>query len=118
MTASPSATVFNELAAEIEILPEGTASRVLYKDDQIRVVVFTFDTDQDLTEHSTPMAAIVQMVSGRILLTLDGDPVELTPGSWVHMPPRMPHSVHAIEPSVMLLSMLRASGPTRHSEGD
>ena len=66
MTASPSATVFNELAAEIEILPEGTASRVLYKDDQIRVVVFTFDTDQDLTEHSTPMAAIVQMVSGRI----------------------------------------------------
>lgn len=109
MTESPSATVFAELAAEIEIQPEGTASRVLYKDEQVRVVVFAFDTAQHLIERSTPMAAIVQMVSGRIRLTLDGDPVELTPGSWVHVPPKMSHSVHALEPSVMLLSILRTS---------
>lgn len=109
MTDIPSATIFTDLAAEVEIPSEGTLSQVLYKDDRIRVVVFAFDTNQDLTEHSTPLAAVVQVVSGRIRLTLEDQPVELAPGSWVHMPPKMPHSVHALEPSVMLLSMLRSA---------
>ena len=109
MTDISTATIFTDLVAEVEIPTEGTLSKVLYKDDQVRVVVFAFDTDQDLTEHSTPLAAIVQVVSGRIRLTLEDEPVELTAGSWVRMPPSMPHSVHAHEPSVMLLSMLRSN---------
>jgi quercetin dioxygenase-like cupin family protein len=102
-------TVFTDLAAEVEIPAEGTLSRVLYKDDSIRVVIFAFDTDQELTEHTASVDAVIQVVKGRLRLRLGDQTVETNPGSWVHMPAHLPHSVWALEPSVMLLSMLRGA---------
>lgn len=102
-----SATVFADLAAEVEIPTEGTLSRVLYKDDSVRVVVFAFDAGQELTEHSTPLPAIIQVVSGRLELDLGGEHVDAGTGVWVHMPPSLPHGVRAVEPSIMLLTMMK-----------
>ena len=55
-----------DLPAEIEIPREGTLSRVLYRDDRIRLVAFGFDVGQELTEHTAGSPAIVQGVTGRI----------------------------------------------------
>lgn len=107
MTNTPTATVFEQLADEVEIPVQGTLSRVIYKDDAIRVVLFAFDKDQELTEHTASMPAIVQMVSGRITLGLGDQLTEISPGSWVRMPANLRHSVHALEPSVMVLTLLR-----------
>ncbi len=101
------ATVFRDVAAEVPIPKEGTLSRVLYKDEQVRLVVFAFDAGQELTDHTAAMAAIVELVIGRITLGLGEEQVEMIPGSWVHMPANLSHSVVALEPSVMLLTMLR-----------
>lgn len=106
---SDSATVFTDLAAEVEIPSEGTLSRVLYRDDLVRVVLFAFDTDQELTEHTASVAAIIQVVSGRLDVTLGAEAVVAAPGSWLRMPAHLPHSVRALEPSIMLLSMLSRS---------
>ena len=103
------ATVFTNVAAEVEIPPEGTLTRVLYRDEQIRVVVFAFDEGQELTDHTAAVPALVQMVSGRIRLDLAGDPIELEPGSWVRMEANLTHAVLALEPSVMLLTLLRSA---------
>jgi quercetin dioxygenase-like cupin family protein len=108
MSTDPPASVFVNIAEEIAIPAEGTLSQVVYRDDLIRVVVFAFDEGQELTEHTAAKPAIVQVVSGRIRLDLDGDPVELGPGSWVRMAARLPHAVHALEPTVMLLTLLSA----------
>ena len=59
MDTQPAATVIADLAAELEIPQDGTLSRVLYKDDNIRLVLFGFDTDQELTEHTASMPAIL-----------------------------------------------------------
>ena len=107
--ASEHSTVFLDLAREVEIPEEGTLTRVLYRDDQIRVVVFAFDEGQELTDHTAAVPALVQVVSGRIRLDLDGDPVELEPGSWVRMEANLIHAVLALEPSVMLLTLLRSA---------
>lgn len=101
------ATVFRDVAAEVTIPKDGTLSRVLYKDEQVRLVVFALDAGQELTDHSAAMAAIVEVVSGRIRLGLGNEHVEMTPGSWVHMTANLRHSVVALEQSVMLLTMLR-----------
>jgi quercetin dioxygenase-like cupin family protein len=103
-----SATVFSDIAAEVEIPPNGTLSRVLYKDDRIRLVVFAFDTDQELTEHTASGPAIVEVIRGRLHLTLGSKEMTAVPGSWIRMPAKLPHSVVALEPSVMLLTMLPA----------
>lgn len=107
MTGDTVSTVFPDVATEVEIPEEGTLSRVLYRDDQVRVVVFAFDEGQELTDHTAARPAIVQVVSGRIRLDLAGDPVDLGPGSWVRMAAQLTHAVCALEPSVMLLTLLQ-----------
>lgn len=106
MTDDAVSTVFGDVGAEVEIPKDGTLTRVLYCDDAIRVVVFAFDEDQELTDHTAAKPAIVQVVRGRIRLFLDGDAVELTAGSWVRMPADLNHAVVALEPSIMLLTLL------------
>lgn len=93
---------------EIEIPTDGTLSRTVFEDDQVKVLVFAFDAGQELSEHTSASAAIIQVLSGKLALSLGGDPVEALPGSWVHMSPRLPHAVDAVEPSVMLLTLLRS----------
>lgn len=100
------ATTFTDIAAEVEIPSNGTLSRVLYKDDSIRLVVFAFDTDQELTEHTASRPALIQVVRGRVHVTLGEDTMTATPGAWIRMPAKLPHSVQALEPSVMLLTLL------------
>ncbi len=100
------ATVFDDVGAEVDIPPDGTLSRVLYKDDRLRLVVFGFDAGQELTEHTASVPAVVQVLRGRLRLTLGGDEITAGSGTWVHMPAQLPHSVVALEPSVMLLTML------------
>jgi len=101
------ATIFTDMAAEVEVPADGTLSRVIYKDDRLRLVVFAFDTGQELTAHTAAVPAIVEVVQGRLELTLGTEEATVGPGSWVHMPANLAHSVRAVEPSIMLLTMLR-----------
>lgn len=103
---SDNATFFTDIAAEVEIPPNGTLSRVLYKDERLRLVVFAFDAGQELTEHTASVPAVVQVVRGRLDLTLGTEEVTAEQGTWIRMPASLPHSVRALEPSIMLLTML------------
>ncbi|MFF4685583.1 hypothetical protein [Streptomyces sp. NPDC001307] len=46
------ATVISHLAAELPPAEDGTLSRVLYRDDRMRVVGFAFAAGQELTAHT------------------------------------------------------------------
>lgn len=72
----------------------------------MNVTVFGFDSGEGLTEHQTGRAAVVQVLSGRLSFTVDGEPLELGPGSWLHMAPGTPHSLIASEPTVVLLTLV------------
>ena len=98
---------FNDIADLIDIPPDGTLSRVLHKDERIRLVAFGFDTDQELTEHSSASAVVVQVVTGRIRFDVGEASSELTPVSWIYLEPNEPHSLRALEPSVVLLTLIR-----------
>lgn len=105
MDASPTYHAFGHLLDEVEIPDDGTLSRVLFNGDGMRVVLFAFDTGQELTDHTAAVPAVVQVVSGRLGLTLGNDTIEIGPDSWVRMDAHLTHAVIAIEPSVMLLTM-------------
>lgn len=107
MEAIGPATKYLDLTGEVEIPTNGTLSRVLHSDEHVRLVVFAFDTGQELTDHAAGVPAILQVVSGRLELTLEGEVVEIGPHSWIHMPARLPHAVSALEPSIMVLSLLK-----------
>ena len=109
MNSQPTATVLSDLAAEVEIPVNGTLSRVLYKDEHVRLVVFAFDKGQELTDHTAGVPAIIQVVSGLLEISLNGEVVEIGPQAWVHMQAGLTHAVRAIEPSVMALTLLKVS---------
>ncbi|WP_330340248.1 cupin domain-containing protein [Streptomyces sp. NBC_00557] len=104
-----STTVIQDLAAELPVPEDGTLSRVLYRDDRLRVVGFAFATGQELTEHTSALPVVIQVIKGRLDLVLGDEKLEATPGSWIHLPARLPHTVRATEPTIMLLTMLPAA---------
>ncbi|MEA3335597.1 MAG: cupin domain-containing protein [Chloroflexota bacterium] len=102
---------YQDLAAELPEIPtDTTISRMIYDDDHIRVVVFGFAPGQELTEHTSAMAAILQIVQGEATLTLGADSLEVAPGAWVRMAPNLPHSVKSKTEVVMLLTLIKGSG--------
>lgn len=101
-------TFISDLAEELEIPRDGTLSKVLYRDDQLRLVGFAFDTGQELTEHTAAVPVLIQVVSGRLSVTLEADRMELGPGGWLRMEAHAPHSVRALVPTVAVLTMLRS----------
>jgi len=96
-----------DVAEGVEIPGDGTLSKKLVE-APVRVVLFAFDEGQELTEHSTPRRVIIQVERGYLRIDVDGSTHEARPGSWLYMEPNEPHSVLAVEPSIMLLTMLPA----------
>jgi len=82
-------------------------SRTLEKRKTGTITLFAFDAGQELSEHSTPYDAYVQVLDGEVLLTIGGKPVHATSGETVLMPANVPHAVAAVKRFKMLLTMIR-----------
>jgi quercetin dioxygenase-like cupin family protein len=95
-----------ELPSEVAIQPDAVVSKVVHRGDGMNVTVFGFDTGEELTEHQAARTAVVQVLSGRLRFTVDGEELELVPGSWLHVTPDTPHSLIATEPTIMLLTLV------------
>ena len=84
----------------------GITSRTLLKTAGGKAVLFAFDAGQELTEHTNPNHALIQVLAGSLQMTLDGRPETLRPGQLLHMPPQLAHAVRADEPATFLLTLL------------
>jgi quercetin dioxygenase-like cupin family protein len=96
----------DELGALIELAADSTVSRTVLKAEGARVVLFAFDTGQELSEHTAAVPILIQVLDGRLRVGADGQHVELVPGGLVHIGSRVPHEILALEPSRMALTML------------
>ncbi len=100
-------TLVADLASLVEtIQAESIVSRTFYKGDDLKAILFAFDAGQELSEHTASQAAIIQIVQGEAAITLGEDRHELSAGCWLHMPPRLKHSVYAKTPLIMLLMLV------------
>jgi quercetin dioxygenase-like cupin family protein len=100
-------TYFADLAKEVQnIPPDSILSRSLLNEKAVKVTLFGFDKGQELTEHTAAFPAILYFVQGEADLTLGGDRKDAQAGTWVYMPPKLPHSLTARTPVVMLLLLL------------
>lgn len=95
------------LAAVPEIPPDSIVSRTIHSDDDLKAVLFGFAAGQELSEHTASMPATLIFLQGEAQLTLGTESQSAQSGTWVHMPPNLPHSIRAQTPTVMLLLLLR-----------
>ena len=100
-------TYFSDLANEVQPPDKSVLSRTLYNEDRLKPVLFGFAQGEELSEHMASMPAVLHFLQGEAKLTLGDDPLEARPGTWVHMPKGLRHSIQAKTPVVMLLLLLK-----------
>lgn len=103
-------TCLEDLARQIEPPIDGTLSRTIHQDTHLKAVLFSFSAGQELSEHTASTPAVLHFLSGEAEVTLGPDRIAAQSGTWIHMPPRLPHSIVAKTPVTMLLLLLKASG--------
>lgn len=99
--------VIDDVSAAVTIQAGAVVSKVVYRDEMVNVTVFGFGAGEELTEHRTARPAVVQVLSGRLRFTANDEELDAETGFWLYLPPGTPHSLVAVEPTVMLLTMLR-----------
>ena len=110
-----------ELAAEFAMPHDGIMSRVLHKDERLNVTLFGFSAGQELSTHSAPTPALLYFLQGEANLRLGSDIVQAKSGTFVYMPPMLPHGISAKTPVMMLLVQVKepradAANTTQGSE--
>lgn len=101
-------TVVGDPSSLVEIQPGAVVSKVIYRDAAIDVTVFGFDAGEGLTEHTASRTALLEVISGRLDLTVDGETYDAGPRFWLRMAVGAPHALQAKEPTVMLLTLIGA----------
>lgn len=104
--SAPRAQVFS--ASLIACQPGAVVSRVLAKTAAGNVTLFAFDAGQELSEHTAPFDALVQILEGTAEITVGGVRHTLQTGEFILMPNGVPHALRAPVQFKMLLTMLRA----------
>ena len=82
-------------------------SRIVVKRETGSVTLFAFDAGQELSEHTAPYDALVQILDGEAAITIAGRPHRLSAGEMILLPAHQPHAVQAVSRFKMLLTMIR-----------
>ncbi len=100
-------TFLANLQTEFTLPEKGILSRVLHKDDKVNVTLFGFSEGQELSVHSAPTPAVLYFLEGEAEVQLGEDKVNAQPGSFVYMPPMLPHGITAKTALRMLLVQMK-----------
>lgn len=83
-------------------------SKTIIKKPGGNITLFSFDEGQELSEHSSPHDALVQVLDGTVEITIGGEPFLVNAGESIILPPNIPHALKAIKPFKMMLIMVKA----------
>lgn len=100
---------FENLLEEAQTPETGIWSRSLRNDDTLKLVLFSFAEGEELSEHTSSLPAVIQILDGRARLMLGGKTVEGGPGTLIYMEPNLPHAVTAVTAFKMLLTLVKTS---------
>ncbi|MFX0138124.1 MAG: cupin domain-containing protein [Candidatus Hodarchaeota archaeon] len=82
-------------------------SRTLIDKNEGTVTLFSFDKDQGLSEHTAPFDALVNVIDGKVKITISKEDYILNKGQMIIMPANEPHALKALERFKMMLIMIK-----------
>ena len=96
--------------SEMVAYQDGTVvSKEIIKKQTGTVSVFAFDKGQGLSEHTAPFDALVHILDGESLITVEGTPHTVKSGEMIIMPANKPHALQAVQKFKMMLIMIKNS---------
>lgn len=105
--SNPIASQVVHLSELVEYQPGSVVSRVISKQKGGNLTLFAFDAGQELSEHTAPFDALVQVLDGEAEITIAGKAFSVPAGKSILMPANIPHALRASSKFKMLLSMVR-----------
>jgi len=87
---------------------DAIVSRTIIKKKAGTVTFFAFDKGQELSEHTAPFDAMVQVLDGTAEVTVSGKDYTVKQGEMLILPAGQPHALAAVEKFKMVLTMVRA----------
>jgi quercetin dioxygenase-like cupin family protein len=98
----------SEKLAEAKQSHSGRAAHTIHggHSHELRQTLLALLAGHDLSEHEGPAQATLQVLQGHVRLLFDGDTWEGKTGDYVAIPPRR-HALHAVEDSVIMLTVLK-----------
>ena len=82
-------------------------SRTLSSKQNINITLFAFDAKEEISAHTSPGDAMVQILDGEALINVNGEKIPAIAGQVVVMPANVPHSVTAVSQFKMLLTVVK-----------
>ncbi len=110
MTATLKPTVV-ELSKLVQFAERGIVSKTVFESPSLKLVHFSFEPGQALSEHSAPFDAVIHVLEGSATVKLGGVDHDARPGALYVMPAGLPHALTAKEKFVFLLTMVKGPAP-------
>ena len=96
-----------ELRADETWQREGHSAQTLVKNESLRIVLIDMRSGARLVEHRTPSRLSIQVLTGRVSVSVPGGNHLLAAGRLLALDESIPHDVEALEPSTLLLTIAR-----------
>lgn len=93
---------------DIVFKEKGAAISVLFETDFTKEIRIAMKAGQEMKEHKTPFPIVVQLVEGKIDFTVSGEVLNLAKGDLIALDGGVPHSLDAIEESIVRLTLTKA----------
>jgi quercetin dioxygenase-like cupin family protein len=95
------------LRQSVDYQDQSIVSKPVVKTPGGNISLFAFDAGQELSEHTAPYDAMVQVLDGTAQIRIKQNVHELNAGESIIMPANEPHAVKAVQRFKMLLTMIR-----------
>jgi quercetin dioxygenase-like cupin family protein len=96
------------LKDSVEFAEGSIVSKIVTKNEAGNITLFAFDKGQNLSEHTAPFNALLQVIEGEAKISINSTDQFLRAGEIIIMPANVPHAVEAARKFKMLLIMLKA----------
>lgn len=106
LTEINASIVAADVLADLPVGKGATTSRVVVNNPLMRVVYFSFDAGQELTEHASPRAVVVTLITGVLDFSIGPTVHRMQAGDAIYLAPGERHALVAVEPSHMQLVMV------------
>lgn len=105
-TSEGAATHHDRVIGRVEPFETRPRASIVHSDETTKIVAFEFDEGHELPDHAAHHPILVQLLRGRVEFGLPDRTLDLRPGEIVHLTPRLQHSVRALEPTTLTVTML------------